>query len=181
MTTPRNIPTFAGPLIALLMLAACQSTPQHTALELPPESLADRQMQTRRFDGIDEADLLAACAGVLQDLGFNLDESEVPLGVLVASKHRPAGQPAKATIAWFLDFLTDIELEFDKDQRIRASIVTRPAADRQRSYLVRVTFQRIVWNTENEISRREVLNEPELHQTFFDNLSKSVFLEAHSI
>jgi hypothetical protein len=181
MKMPQTILTFAVPFIALLMLGACQSTPQHTALELPPESLANRQMQTRRFDGIDETDLLAACAGVMQDLGFNLDESEAPLGVIVASKQRPAGQPAKATIAWFLDLLTDIELEFDRDQRIRASIVTRPAADKQRSYLVRVTFQRIVWNTKNEVSKREVLNEPELHQIFFENLSKSVFLEAHSI
>jgi hypothetical protein len=71
-------------LIALL-LCACQSTPAPAVLELPPESLADRQMQTRRFEGVAEADLLSACAAVLQDLGFNLDESEAELGLIVAS------------------------------------------------------------------------------------------------
>jgi hypothetical protein len=181
MRIRRNLPTFGGPFVALLMLAACGGHPTESVLELPPESLADRQSQTRRFDGIAEADLLMACAGVLQDLGFNLDESEAPLGVLVASKQRDAGAPTKARLAWLLDLFTDIELELDRDQRIRASLVTRPVPDVEQSYFVRVTFQRIVWNTENEVSKREVLNEPELHQLFFDRLSKSVFLEAHSI
>jgi hypothetical protein len=169
------------PLILVVLATGCQSTPSPAVLELPPESLADRQMQTRRFDGVAEADLLAACAGVLQDLGFNLDDSEAALGVIVASKHRSAGEPVKATLAWLLDVFIDIEIEVDKEQRIRVSLVTRPVADVEQAFLVRVTFQRIVWNTENKITERQVLNDPELHQQFFENLSKSVFLEANSI
>ena len=66
-------------------------------------------------------------------------------------------------------------------QRIRASLVTWPDPYNERSYFARVTFQRVVWNTENKVSRREVLNEPQLYQRFFEQLSKSVFLEAHSL
>lgn len=168
-------------ILSIVLLAGCQSTPPAAVLALPPESLADRQMQTRRFDGIGEAELLAACAGVLQDLGFNLDESESPLGIIVASKQRSAGEPVKARLYWLLDLLTDVELETDKEQRIRASLVTRPVADTDLSFYVRVTFQRIVWNTENEITKQQVLNDLELHQQFFESLSKSVFLEANSI
>ena len=163
------------------LFAACQTTPAEEALELPPQSLQDRQMQTRRFDGIAEADLLAACAAVLQDLGFNLDESEASLGVLVASKQRSAYDAAKGTMAKLLDWIVDIEIEVDKEQQIRASLVSSPVSGRPQSYQVRVTFQRIVWNTNNEITKRQPLNEAELHQRFFDRLSKSVFLEAHSI
>ena len=163
------------------VLAACQTTPAEEVLELPPQSLQDRQMQTRRFDGIAEADLLAASAAVLQDLGFNLDESEASLGVLVASKERSAYDAVKGTMAKLLDWFVDIEIAVDKEQQIRASLVSSPVSGRPQSYRVRVTFQRIVWNTENQITKRQPLNEAELHQRFFDRLSKSVFLEAHSI
>lgn len=169
-------------IIAILFaLCGCATTVPEEALRLPPQSLADRQIQTRRFDGISEAELLSACAGVLQDLGFNLDEAESNLGLLVVSKQRTAHEPTKATMAKLLDILVDIEIEVDKEQQIRASLVTQPVAGTTDSYHVRVTFQRIVWNTENSISKRQVLNEPELHQRFFDKLSKSVFLEANSI
>jgi len=162
-------------------LFGCQSAPPQGALKLPPQSLNDRKLQTRRFDGIAEADLLAASAAVLQDLGFNLDETEAGLGVIVASKQRSAHVAGAAKLAKLLDWFLDIELEVDKEQRIRASLVSRPAGTPEASFLVRVTFQRIVWNTRNEISKQQALNEPELYQKFFDRLSKSVFLEAHSI
>lgn len=175
------MPILVAIVAVLIMLYGCATTVPEEALRLPPQSLADRQIQTRRFDGVSEAELLSACAGVLQDLGFNLDEAESTLGLLVASKQRSAYEPTQATMAKLLDILVDIEIEVDKEQQIRASLVTRQVAGTADSYLVRVTFQRIVWNTGNEISKRQVLNDPELHQRFFDKLSKSVFLEANSI
>ena len=168
-------------LVTAILVSACAATVPESALKLSPESLQERQIQTRRFDGINEADLLAACAGVLQDLGFNLDEAEAPLGLIVASKNRSAMEPASATVKRLLDIFLDIEMEIDDEQRIRASLVSKPVPGDADSWFVRVTFQRIVWTTENEISRREELNDPQLYQQFFDRLSKSVFLEAHSI
>ncbi len=168
-------------LIALASTVACQSSPPHKSFQLSESALQVRQLQTRRFDDADEGTLLAACAGVLQDLGFNLDESEAELGLVVASKRRDVQNMATATITKFLDIFVDIEIAIDKEQRIRASLVTWPDPDNERSYFVRVTFQRVVWNTENEVSRREALNDPQLYQRFFDRLSKSVFLEAHSL
>jgi hypothetical protein len=46
---------------------------------------------------------------------------------------------------------------------------------------VRVTFQRIVTNTQGQVTRRELINEPMIYREFFDKLSESVFLEAHDI
>jgi hypothetical protein len=74
------------------------------------------------------------------------------------------------------------EMEVDEEQKIRASLVTRPVdGDSVDSYYVRITFQRVVWDSSNEISRIERLESPELYQGFFDKLAKSVFLEAHKI
>ena len=44
-----------------------------------------RQMQSRRFETGDEKMILAACAALLQDLGFTLEESASDLGLVVAS------------------------------------------------------------------------------------------------
>ena len=53
---------------------------------------------------------------VLQDLGFNLDEAEAPLGLIVASKERTALNPATARIRQLLDIFLDIEIEIDEEQ-----------------------------------------------------------------
>jgi hypothetical protein len=168
-------------LIATTFVVGCQSSPPQKSFQMSESALQVRQLQIRRFDDVDEGTLLAACAGVLQDLGFNLDESETELGVVVASQRRDVQNRVTATMTNLLDIFMNIEIAIDKEQRIRASLVTWPDPDNERAYFVRVTFQRVVWNTENEVSRREALNDPELYQRFFDRLSKSVFLEAHSL
>ena len=168
-------------LLVVVSVTGCQSQVPRDALRLSPETLEQRQMQTRRFDGVSETDILSASAGVLQDLGFNLDESETELGVLVSSKRRSARIPAQVATAILLDII-GFEMETDVKQKIRASLVTRPVdGESSDNYYVRITFQRVVWNSSNEISRIERLDSPELYQGFFDKLSKSVFLEAHKI
>ena len=69
----------------------------------------------------------------------------------------------------------------DKEQKIKVSIVTFPSGETEGFTSVRVTFQRIVWNTYGQVSRLEKLNEPEMHQEFFNKLSKAIFLEAHNL
>lgn len=166
--------------LSVLGVSACATGSPDAAL-LPSQTYEMRALQIRRFDDVSEDTLLAACAGVLQDLGFNLDESETELGVVVASKERAAIEPLHIRAAQLLDLFLDIELTLDEEQQIRVSLVTQPSREAPRSHTVRVTFQRIVWNNEHDISKREALSEPELYQQFFDRLSKSVFLEAHKI
>lgn len=172
-------------LFVLTLICGCATGVPDDALRLSPETLEQRRIQTRRFDGIAESDILAASAGVLQDLGFNLDESETELGVLVASKKRSARDARQIATALLLEII-GWDMEIDEKQKIRASLVTRPVTDDVDatdgdSHYVRITFQRSVWDSANEVSRIERLDEPELYQGFFDRLSKSVFLEAHKI
>ena len=168
-------------LVVPLGLAACAQKIPKEALQLSSESLEKRQLQTRRFDTRDEANMLSASAQVLQDLGFTLDESETKLGVIVASKDRDATETGQVIGAILLSVLIGAAVPWDKNQKIRASLVTRMVNPAQPYVAVRITFQRIVWNTQGRISKLEELAEPEMYQGFFDKLSKAVFLEAHQI
>lgn len=171
-------------LFVLLVLSGCVTVPPNTFV-VTPELLQQRQLETRRYDGIKEADLLAASANTLQDLGFNLENSESKLGVLTASKQRDATNGGEVAAAIFVALLGGGSMPISKDQTIRVALVVRPVNDSNGkpmfdSHFVRVTFQRTVRRTDNsEIG--ETLREVELYKDFYDRVSKSVFLEAHKI
>ncbi len=172
-------------LIALCLLCGCAPRIPKEALELSPESLKNRQLQTRRFD-TDEKTLLSASAAVLQDIGFTIDESETELGTIVCSKRSDATSAGQIVAAILVAALTGAVMPIDKEQFVRASLVTNPThvedTDKTKSRTaVRVTFQRIVTNTQGQVTRRECVNDPEVYREFFEKLSKSLFLEAHEI
>jgi len=164
-------------ILGFLFLSSCQSR-VNQSFAWNEETMAWRQQQTRRFDTLDEKKVIQASASLLQDLGFTLSESEVPLGVLTATKDRSAVEAGQVVGAIFLSALAGTNVAHDTSQTFRASIVTRPQG---KSILVRVTFQRVVWNSHNQISRLERLNDPKQYSEFFSKLSKSLFLEAHQI
>ena len=190
--------------LCFLLVAGC-ATVSDNSMQLSADSLQLRQLQTRRIEGIDERALLAASVGVLQDLGFNIDESETRLGVIVASKNRSAVDVGDAVGDMVVDSLVKAALDamfsalfgdnfdegddededdivYDVTQKIHASIVTRPAVDSsgQRlkdAQILRITLQRMVWDSEGKIAHAESIEDPKIYQKFFDRLSKSIFLE----
>jgi hypothetical protein len=165
----------------LLSLTGCSSSIPKDALIWSPTTLQERQLQTRRFDGGDEAKMLSAVAGVLQDLGFNLDESETKLGLVVGSKKRSAVSTGQQIGAFFAA-LGGAYVATDKEQVVRASVVVRPLSkDTPEKQIVRVTFQRVIWNTQGQVTKREAIIDEQIYKEFFDKMSKAVFLEAHAI
>jgi hypothetical protein len=166
--------------LVITFLTGCETPVPPRALVPKQPTLAMRQMQSRRFDTADEKRILEASAALLQDLGFNLDESSSDLGLLVASKNRSAVETGQVVSSIIVAILTGATTPYDKSQRFRASVVTRPTQD-HKSVVVRVTFQRTVWNTQNQISHNEALNKPEQYQEFFQKLSKAIFLEANDL
>jgi hypothetical protein len=161
-----------------LLLAACAAQVPEAALQLNQESLAQRQMQTRKFETQNEPLLLNASVSVLQDLGYQIGNTHAPLGFLFARKSADAVEVGQVVGAVVLALLLGVSTPIDKDQEIRVSVITRSIDG---GTALRVTFQRIVKNTQGQISRIEGLNAPDLYQEFFDRLSKSVFLEANEI
>lgn len=174
-------------LLGVIGLTGCQDTIPKEALQLTQESLEQRQIQTRRFDTNDEATILSASAAVLQDLGFTLDESETNLGLIVASKNRGAVEAQQVVAAILISALSaaaggsSAAMPWDDNQKIRVSLVTHIVGEENKSTRVRITFQRLVWDTYGQLSKAESLTDPVMYQEFFAALSKAVFLEAHDI
>jgi hypothetical protein len=192
-------------LVIITLLSGCATQIPPEALQFQPDTLANRQMQSRKYDIKSEKELLSASSNVLQDMGFNLDESNMPLGVIVSSKSRDATDGGQIAGAILLGVLFGANaVVYDKTQKIRASLVTKPATtsnpievnvttkagkqikfdqqvDSGKGYIVRVTFQRMVWNQKGILSKIEGVNDPEIYQEFFEKLSKSIFLQAQNV
>jgi hypothetical protein len=190
---------------AISIFSGCATTIPPEALQMQPDTLANRQIQSRKYDIKTEKELLSASASVLQDMGFNLDESQTSLGVIVASKSRDAKEGGQIAGAILMGFLFGAAaMSYDKDQKIRASLVTKPAVtnnpikvelspnagksikfDQQveasSGFVVRVTFQRLVWNQNGVMTKIEGINDPAIYTEFYEKLSKSVFLQAQNV
>lgn len=162
-----------------MLIAACQTIPPE-ALLLSPESLQNRQLQSRYFTTQNEGDILSASNALLQDMGYTLTESETKLGLLSGEKVRDATNAAEVTLMIVGALFGAAPGPISKEQKIKASLITRPLKNENKT-LVRVTFQRVVIDTNGNARVRELLNEPEMYEEFFAKLSKSIFLEAEAI
>lgn len=207
-------------IAAPLFLAGCAVTVPPNAFIVTDELLQQRQLQSRRFDGMTEKAVLIASSEVLQDMGFNLENSEVALGVLTASKDRDASNAGEIVGAVLMAAFFGVSTAISKSQKIRVSLIVQPAGkesiiassyiagsgatvseaasealkplsesgqeevidlvQQPGNYVVRVTFQRVITLTDNS-TRVETINEPEIYQEFFENLSKSIFIEAQQV
>ena len=169
-----------------ILLTGCQTIPPKL-LTLPTDYLAARELQMRKYETADDKKVIQASASVLQDLGFTIDKSETDVGLIVSSKERTAVNAGQVAVAVTLDLLAAMGGSYsntyartDKEQKIQASVVVNPSLVKN-STVVRVKFQRIVWNQQGQVSRFETLKDATLYQGFFEKLSKSIFLEDQKI
>ena len=109
---------------------------------------------------------------MLQDLGFNIEESAPAYGVLAGSKERDATETGQVvgqvaiTVALAL-LGARYDPVWDTDQVVRVTLTTRPI--QAKSTAMRVSFERIVTDTKH-VSRVELLTAPEFAQGFFEKI-----------
>lgn len=177
----------------LALLAGCvQETKPDELFQLRPESLRNRAMSIRTFDTANELELLSASAAVLQDLGYQVEESVHEVGYFRAVKERSArehGQDLQRIMFFFIS-LGGAVMPVDLHQQLVANLVTKPLNVEGTKQQVRISFYRIVWKGDGQANRQyippgeqymEMIHDPEIYQQFFAKLSKAVFLEAHDI
>src|SRR3989338_7188235 len=165
MANPRKTIAYFLFVCLLVSISGCATVPKD-ALRAGPQSMKQRQLQTRKFDAKNEKDILSASVGVLQDLGFTIRDSESKVGVISASKTADATNAGMTALAVTADILSALTGTYsnntqqqDKVQEIRGSIVTIPSADTSKM-LVRATFQRVVTNVAGQVSRLETIDDP---------------------
>lgn len=172
--------------ILFLLLTACMpgEIPKQS-LEFAEEKPARRRAESRSFDTSDETKLLTSSAAVLKELGFTVDVRSDDLGVLAASKKGTdynIGDIATAAATTLLSQVTGIGsgTAFSKDQSMRASVVTRPAAT-PGALVLRVTLQRVLWEHDGTYSKSELVTDPAVYAEFFAKLAKAAGVEAHEV
>ena len=238
----------AGIALTSAVLSGCVVVPQD-ALLLDADAMKNRQIQTRVFETRDREAMLTSASAVLQDLGFGVDDSDVDLGVIAASKTRDATSGGQVAGVFFLALLgVNAAPALDNHQTIRVSMVMRGIGTEKEKKItfngfsntereslrrsieslvsnnlsktvekniltrlartastksvelleqdvarrvstsaykgnssVRVTFQRVVFNAQGQVTKAEQINDPEIYKQFFEKLSKSVYLEAHDL
>ncbi len=193
---PRIFRWLLLPILGGLLSGCVQQMPKvESFFALTPENAQHRALQTRMFDTSDEKELLSASAAVLQDLGFQIEESAKEVGMLRAAKERGAreyGQEIAQSLLFILLAITGkvYIMPVDVHQQINATLVTRRSETDPSRFSVRILFHRSIWKGDGNAGDQpippgqqslEIIVDGKIYQQFFAKLSKSVFLEAHKI
>jgi hypothetical protein len=171
------------------LASGCASIPEE-AYRLPPSLLSAREAQTRTFDVADESEILQATVALLQDMEYNLDTIEPPLGVLSASKVvdadsalQKAGLVAADVAIVILSVLSGSSPSgsayagADDEIGLTIMLVVLPSLAREGEYTVRITLQRTLIDKAERVKEMGVIDDPIVYQEIFERLSKALFLE----
>ena len=144
-----------------------------------PRSISLRDLQSKKYYDAREREVFHASIQTLQDIGFIIKKTDLKLGIVVGEKDRDATNAWEVVANIFIAAGGGQPTPMDKTQKIRASLITRIRSNN--SVIVRVSFQRLVWNTANEITKMETIVDSEIYNEFFSKLNKSVFLEEEGL
>jgi hypothetical protein len=172
-------------LLVVTTLAGCGLTPaRDESLRLAESPLEIRNLQSRAFTAPSEQALLAATVAVLQDMEYNLDGIEAPLGVLSASKVADGALPGEKAALFMADLLCALMAgdcsamsTATDDQLILLTLVVQPSVANPNEYVARITLQRVIYDVAERVKHTEPIHEAEFYQQIFARLSKSLFLE----
>jgi len=173
------------PLLVIGVFSGCAATIPDDALRLPASTLDIRSIQTRTFAAPSENEILAATIAALQDMEYNIDRIEKPLGVITASKVSDADSAVEITALILLDVLCaissgggcDASRSARDEQHITLTMVVLPSLAREREYVIRITIQRVIFDKAERIKVLERIDDAAIYQQIFDNLSKSIFIQ----
>jgi hypothetical protein len=189
MSIIRSYQHVLGAIILTGLVAGCSSIPKE-AYRLPQSSLADREAQTRTFDVSDDSEIFQASVALLQDMEYNVDTIEQPLGVLSASKvvdadsaRQKAALVAADIALAILSIMSGTSVGgsalagADDEISLKITLVVLPSMAREGQHTARITIQRVLIDKSERVKEVGVIEDPLVYQKVFEKLSKSLVLE----
>ncbi len=172
-------------LLVVGFFSGCAATIPKDALRLPESTLDVGSNQTRTFAAPSEIEILTATIATLQDMEYNIDRIEKPLGVITASKVSDADSAGEKTGLFILDLLCvatgsgncDAMSSAKDEQHITLTMVVLPSLARRGEYVTRITIQRVIFDKAERIKVLERIDDAETYQQIFENLSKAIFIQ----
>lgn len=174
------------PLLAVVLLSGCATTRiPEDALRLPASTLEVRAIQTRTFSAPSENAILAATIATLQDMEYNIDRIEKPLGVITASKVTDADSASQKTGLFILDLLCVLSMsggcdsmsKANDEQHITITMVVLPSLARSDEFVTRITIQGVLYDKAARILLLERIDDAATYQQIFDNLGKAIYIQ----
>ncbi|MDH4040021.1 MAG: hypothetical protein OEV88_05160 [Gammaproteobacteria bacterium] len=170
-------------------MAGCESIPEE-AYRLPPSSQGVREAQTRTFEVPAEANILQASVALMQDMDYNFDTIEYPLGVLSGSKTVDADSIARnaglvaADIALVILAVIggqvpggSLYAQADDEIKLTVTMVVLPSLENEGQYTARITIRSELVDKSDHVKKVVMIEDPVVYQEIFEKLSKSLFLE----
>ncbi len=160
-----------------LSIAAClflTSCAQHVN-EKPMTQLQVREMQSREFDTKDTKLVMKTMMNVLQDEGYVIKNAVLDLGLLSAEKTldiERSGDAARAT------FFGGQHARWEKQMTFEASANISEFGDKTR---IRMNFQVKILDNLGNLTSTQIVSDPFEYQTFFDKVSKGIFIQKENI
>jgi hypothetical protein len=139
-----SVLSYCSMLICAVMQAA-------QATEFDPVDLNAESLQSRRFEQVGLEDLVSACLSVVQDIGFQVVETESAPAVIVAN-------------AQGRGFYT-------------LTINVQPTGDDAGVYRIRLMLDSLSRNAGKSGQPRDSAAEADFYQNFFSHLNKTYFRE----
>jgi hypothetical protein len=168
--------------ITCLSVTGCETTStQRQMFRLSESTLEIREMQTRTFAASSEVQILAATAAALQDMEYNIDQIETPLGVITATKVSDADNAGEQFGRGLLDLLCGCGMSQDSADKhaITITTVVLPSLARSGEYVTRITIQQITYNKMSQVIAKGAIDDPASYQKIFERLSKALYVEVN--
>jgi hypothetical protein len=163
---------FSGVVIAVaLALSGCVGMNQ----QQQQSQLQVREYQTQAFDTTDQTKVMKALIGALQDDGFTISQANDQLGLLSAQKEVNVRDEGAAFLA---TLLAGNDATYQNNAIMEATANVSAFGKQTR---VRLNVVEKVMDNKGGVMNVAPVADPKFYQTFFETVSKSLFIQREKL
>lgn len=182
--------------VFLLIGCGASSVPDLNSVTMTPERLARQGMQSRFFEVEQSEALMRAAMNVIQDQHYTIREVNAEAGIIFADQTNELNAPFRLfgmpvtgynqgnmpgfglSFGPSLDFGGGADIPYVQRHVGSISVVIYPVTDKK-GYEMHVSVEIRSFLNTGMLNRVWLVKDPKLYQSFFEDISKSLYLEVH--